>query len=326
MTYRRLIPVLCVFVLISLVLALLSGSANIDWSRLVNSIRTGEAGIDYTVVFNLRLPRATNAFLVGGMLALAGVLMQVLLRNPLADPYVLGVSGGAAVGALIALLLGFGQGVLPFSAGFGALVSILLVFTLARGAADWSPVRLLLTGIVLAAGWGAIVSFILSVSPDAHLRGMLFWLMGDISVTPAGYWRPVLLLLSLVVTFTFARSLNLLTHGELRAESLGVDTVQVRIGVYFLAAALTAGAVTLAGSVGFVGLIVPHMVRLIAGGDHRGLLISATLLGGVLLVMADTLARTVVAPQQLPVGVITAFIGVPVFLYLLSRGARRGSV
>jgi iron complex transport system permease protein len=199
-----------------------------------------------------------------------------------------------------------------------------LVFVLSRGRHDWSTTRLLLTGVVLAAGWGAAVSFILAISPDAHVRGMLFWLMGDVNEARPGPLRVAVLVVSLFAAYGFARSLNLLALGELRAESLGVNTGLIRLGLFFVAGILTAAAVTLAGAIGFVGLVVPHMVRLWGGSDHRLVVPASVLLGGTLLVLAELLARTILAPSQLPVGVITAFLGVPVFLYLLRRGGAGG--
>lgn len=320
---KRVIFLLTCFVLVSFGIALSLGSANIDWFQVFKTFRTGQQSFDYTVVMELRLPRAVSAFVVGGMLALAGVLMQVLLRNPLADPYVLGISGGAAVGALIGILLGWQSGLISTAAAGGAMLSMALVFLLSRGSGDWSATRLLLTGVVMAAGWGAGISFILSVSPSSHLHGMLFWLMGDFNDSWPGYTRTCLLIGGLSATFLVARSLNLLSVGELRARSLGVNTLFLRFGIYGLASILTAAAVTLAGTIGFVGLVVPHMVRLIAGPDHRILLPASVILGGILLVLSETLSRTILAPRQLPVGVITAFIGVPLFLYLLRRGLRK---
>ncbi|HCF72528.1 MAG: iron ABC transporter permease [Arenicellales bacterium] len=320
----RQLVLLFLLVVIAFLLALSVGSISIDWSGVVEGLQGLPGSVDYTVVMQLRLPRAINAFVVGAMLALAGALMQVLLRNPLADPYVLGVSGGAAVAALFAILLGWQQGWISLAAAVGALLSMALVFSLSRGRGDWSTTRLLLTGVVLAAGWGAVVSFILAISPDAHVRGMLFWLMGDINESFPGWLRIGVLVAALVAACGFARSLNLLSLGELRAESLGVNTGALRIGLFFLAGLLTASAVTIAGAIGFIGLVVPHIVRLWGGSDHRLVLPASVLLGGTLLVVAETLARTVMAPSQLPVGVITAFIGVPVFLYLLRSGSSVG--
>jgi iron complex transport system permease protein len=273
---------------------------------------------------NSGLPRALAAFACGGLLALAGALMQVLLRNPLADPYVLGISGGAAVGALAAMLLGVGTGIgtgfgMQTAAFIGALAAMGLVFGLARGDGSWTQTRLLLTGVIVAAGCGAAVALMLSLAPDQQLRGMLFWLMGD--AAQAGDPVPVLVLLlgGLLVAMFFARELNLLTRGAVLAATLGANVARLRLILYFLASLLTAAAVTQVGSVGFVGLVVPHLVRLALGNDQRLLLPAVVLAGGTLLCLADTLARSVIAPQQLPVGVLTALIGVPVFLILLAR-------
>jgi iron complex transport system permease protein len=251
--------------------------------------------------------------------------MQVLLRNPLADPYVLGISGGAAVGALAAMLFGLPLLLVNGGAFAGALGATLLVFGLARGDGSWTQTRLLLTGVIVAAGCGAAVALILSIAPENQLRGMLFWLMGDLSHAVTPWPALAMLALGLMAALPFSRDLNLLARGDLTARALGVPVSRLRGGVYVLAALATAAAVTTTGSVGFVGLIVPHLVRLAIGNDQRVLLPAAALAGGALLTLADTLARTVVAPQQLPVGVLTALIGVPVFLYLLTRSPRGGA-
>lgn len=278
------------------------------------------AGAD--VVLQLRLPRALAGFACGGLLALAGALMQVLLRNPLADPYILGVSSGAGVGALFAILFGWSAWGIDGLAFAGALGAMVLVFGLAHGDGSWTQTRLLLTGVIVAAGCGALITLMLAVAPEAKLRGMLFWLMGDLG--QAGRWWPPLavLVLALVLALPFARELNLLSRGLMQAQALGVAVGRLRYAIYLLASLATAWSVTTAGSVGFVGLVVPHLVRLAAGNDQRLLLPASALAGGSLLVLADTLARTLVAPQQLPVGVLTALIGVPVFLFLLSRQPR----
>jgi iron complex transport system permease protein len=291
------------------------------WSALVGGPGSGLGG---EVLWNLRLPRALAGLACGGLLALAGALMQVLLRNPLADPYVLGISGGASVGALLALMFGLPVLVLHLGAFAGALAAMLLVFGLAHGDGSWTQTRLLLTGVIVAAGCGALVALILALAPEAALRGMLFWLMGDLSHTPSPW--PALLILAggLLCVLPFARDLNLMARGELAARALGVPVARLRNLIFLLASLLTAVAVNLAGSIGFVGLVVPHLARLALGNDQRLLLPASMLAGGALLVAADTLARTVIAPEQLPVGVLTALIGVPAFLFLLSRQTRRG--
>jgi iron complex transport system permease protein len=322
---RRAVLVLSLLVALSaasVLLALAAGSVHIATGDIVEALLGTRSTTAHEVVSDLRLPRALAAFACGGLLALAGALMQVLLRNPLADPYVLGVSGGAAVGALLGMLFGLGLLMVDLFAFCGALAAMLLVFGLAHGDGSWTQTRLLLTGVIVAAGCGAAVAMILSIAPEQQLRGMLFWLMGDAGQTAEP--RPALLImvLGVILIMPFARELNLLARGETTARALGVAVPRLRLVIYLLSSVLTAVAVTTAGSIGFVGLIVPHLVRLTIGNDQRLLLPSATLAGGILLACADTLARTVIAPQQLPVGVLTALIGVPVFLFLLTRHPR----
>ncbi|MBL8393221.1 MAG: iron ABC transporter permease [Candidatus Accumulibacter sp.] len=305
----------------SIVLALMVGSLSLAPGEVLAALWGNDYGVAGEVVRSLRLPRALTGFACGGLLALAGALLQVLLRNPLADPYVLGISGGAGIGALLAIVLGWGAGGVNGLAFVGALGAMLLVFGLAHGEGGWTQSRLLLTGVIVAAGCGAVVTLMLAIAPDDRLRGMLFWLMGDLSQSGEPQLVMVLLVVVLLVALPFARELNLLARGADLAQALGVEVRPLRRGVYLLASLATAAAVTHAGAIGFVGLIVPHLVRLATGNDQRLLLPASALAGGSLLVVADTLARTIVAPQQLPVGVLTALIGVPVFLFLLSRAA-----
>jgi len=271
------------------------------------------------LILDLRLPRTLAAFATGGLLAVAGALMQVLLRNPLADPYVLGISGGAAVGALLAMISGLGLAWVSGSAFAGALLSTLIVFGLAHGTGSWTPTRLLLTGVVVAAGWGAVITFLLAVRPSPELPGMLYWLMGDLAHARGNALPWLTLFVIIALALPLGRSLNVLARGPLQAAVLGVPVRRLEWTVYLLAALVTAVAVTTAGTIGFVGLIIPHMLRLVIGNDQRLLLPASALAGGILLTLADTLARTIIAPEQLPVGVITAMLGVPVFLFLLYR-------
>ena len=306
----RLLGVLLLLAIAALALALGSGADGLDWGDVPTA-----------VLWELRLPRALCAFAVGGLLALAGTLMQVLLRNPLADPYILGISGGAACATLLALLLGLPAAWLTGSAFIGALGAMLLVFALGRVGSAADGTQLLLTGVVLAAGWGALVTLLLALSPTARLPGMLFWLMGDLSNadTPGS---PLLLLAGGTLTaLALARPLDLLLQGEIPAATLGVSTGALRQAIFLLASLLTATAVAIAGSIGFLGLVAPHLLRLLGATDHRRLIPGAALLGGILLLLADTLARTLTAPRELPVGVLTALLGVPLFLYLLRRDA-----
>jgi len=304
--------------LASFTLALTVGSFNVAAGDVLSSL-FGQTGGPGDVVLQLRLPRALAGFACGGLLALAGALMQVLLRNPLADPYVLGISGGAGVGAMFALLLGLSTVGVDSLAFAGALGAMFIVFGLAHGDGSWTQTRLLLTGVIVAAGCGALVALMLAIAEEHKLRGMLFWMMGDLGQAEH-WWPPVLALaVALALAMPFARELNLLSRGMLQAQALGVAVGRLRYAIYLLASLSTAASVTTAGSIGFVGLVVPHLVRLATGNDQRLLLPASVLAGGSLLVLADTLARTIIAPQQLPVGVLTALIGVPLFLFLLSR-------
>ena len=304
---------------IATLVALASGSADISYAEVLATLTGGGTQESQDLVLGIRLPRILTAFAVGGLLAVAGVLMQVLLRNPLAEPYILGSSGGAAVAALIAIIFGFGSLVVDLAAFGGALAATLLVFSIAHGTGSWAPARLLLTGVVLAAGFSAITTLLLALSPEESLRGMLFWLMGDLTFAfDPGRVLAVLLVLT-VASMLAARHLNVLSRGEMQAAIVGMPVAGFRHLVFAAASLATAISVTTVGVIGFIGLVVPHLVRLVAGSDHRIVVPASVLAGGSLLVIADTLARTLLAPRQLPVGALTAAIGVPLFLVLMSR-------
>lgn len=294
------------------------GSIDLSLSEVMLGL-LDPASSSTTVIRDLRLPRTLAAFACGGLLALAGALMQVLLRNPLADPYILGISGGAGIGALLAIFMGFGVAALNGFAFMGALGAMLVVFGLSHGDGSWTQTRLILTGVMFSAGCGAIITLLLSLAPEERLRGMMFWLMGDFSQGVDPTYALIGLAIIGLLTAPLARDLNVLIRGNDTAKALGVSVSIVRIGVYFLASMATSVSVTTAGSVGFVGLVIPHLTRMIVGNDQRVLLPTSMLAGGIFLVLADAVARTLIAPQQLPVGVVTALIGVPVFLYLLNR-------
>ncbi len=311
-------------------LALGVGSSAIGMADVLRLLLQPDSSANSEILHGLRLPRALAAFGTGALLAVAGALLQVLLRNPLADPYVLGTSGGAAVGALLAMLLGLGAALVQFGAFGGALLSIVFVFGIAQrdllrnslaGDASETAPRLLLTGVMCAALWSALIALLLLLAPEARLRGMLFWLSGDLSGVAAPGWPLATLAVLLLATVPLSRGLNVLLRGPAIAHTLGVDVTALRRRVYLLASLATAVAVTTAGSIGFVGLVVPHALRLVIGNDQRILLPACALGGGSLLLLADTAARSLVAPMQLPVGVITALFGVPAFLFLLLRQA-----
>lgn len=305
-------------ILLSLFAALSFGVAIINGSAGSLNFRWNDPLI-HQIILSIRLPRACSAFVTGGLLALAGALMQLLLRNPLADPYVLGVSGGAALATLLLLSCGITGITLIGGAWLGSFLAILGVFLLAKYKQPWNPTQVLLTGIALAMGFSALISFILLISPDHTLRSTLFWLIGDLSYSHNPFFETVILLAGLLISLFFARDCNILMRGDSEALALGINIHRLQIILYLTSSILTAAAVTLAGCIGFIGLIVPHTLRLLGLRDQRTLLPACVLLGGALLTCADTVARTLWHPQQLPVGIILTLLGIPVFLVLLQR-------
>ena len=298
------------------------GSATISAHELLNIILNhSKNDLWRNIVIDIRLPRTLSAFVTGGLLALAGAMMQVLLRNPLADPYILGISGGAAIVALILIVIGVTGYGLTGGAWCGSLIATLLVFFFTRRQKAWNSHHVLLTGIALSSGFSALISFILVLHSNKEWHSLLFWLLGDLSFAHMPYLESIILLLALIYSFHLRKELNLLVRGEREAKALGVNTTRVQIQIYFLSALLTASAVALAGCVGFIGLIIPHLIRLSGHHDHYFLLPACALLGGSLLTIADTLSRTVFAPQQIPVGIMMAFIGVPIFIILLHKNS-----
>jgi len=303
--------------------------------RIVSlAVREGQAGIESAgaagvILMQVRLPRVLLAFMVGGCLAAVGVGLQALLRNPLADPYVLGISSGAALGAGLAILFGLTGTVLAFSAlplcaMAGGLFSVLVVYRIAT-AYGYLPIHtLLLAGVILNAIFSALVMFVTSIMEPNRSFGMMSWLMGTLTAPdyPAMLVLAGYLLAGLFVLFRQAASLNLLTLGEESARSLGVDVETVKKTVFFTSALLTGAVVSVSGMIGFVGMVIPHAMRLLTGADHRLLLPASALVGGLYLMTADTIARTLLAPTEIPVGVVTALAGGPFFIYLLT--SRKG--
>ena len=328
-SHRLTLCLLLGLALVSLAFALCAGSVAIPLPDVWASLWSG-AGPGADIVRGLRAPRALSGFAVGTALALSGALLQALLRNPLADPYVLGISGGAAVAALLALALGLSTLAVQAAAIGGALLTLMLLFLLARRAlystsaalGEQATGAVLLTGVMLASFAAALMSLVLSLAPEGRLRTMVFWLLGDLA--GATHVVPALFILALIglllaLARADARALNLMMRGDLQAFTQGVRVVVIRRRLILIAAVATASAVTLGGAVGFVGFVAPHLVRTVAGNDQRVVLPASMLLGGALVVTADTVARTAFAPLQLPVGVLTALIGVPVFLWFLGR-------
>ena len=277
--------------------------------------------IEQAIILSLRFPRAILAGLVGAGLSVSGAIFQALLRNPLADPYILGVSGGAAVGAVIAILMGLSTLSLglPLASFVGALVTVIVVFYFGRQDEKIHPNTLLLAGVITSSFLSALIMFFISVSQKEELHTIIFWLMGDFSFSSAEAIHMILpyILLGILLLYFNARQLNLILSGEENALQLGVDVERLRLISYLAASLITAASVSVCGLIGFVGLIVPHSVRLIFGPDHRLLIPASALVGASFLIASDTFARILLAPIELPVGVITAAFGGPFFIYLL---------
>jgi len=297
----------------ALVAAIVFGPAHVPLADLVRS----------PIVWDLRLPRALLAVLVGGSLGVAGASLQSLVRNPLADPFLLGLSGGAGLGAVLAIALHLGgPWALPLAAFAGALLALGLVFRLGLvGGAELDPRVLLLGGVAVGAFTGAVTTAIVSLAEASELRNAYLWLWGGLS---SASWATVRLIalyipVPLFVLLAAARPLDLLVLGDESARYLGTEVAATKRRVYLAASLLTAAAVAVAGVIGFVGLIVPHVGRGLVGGRHRVLLPASFVIGAILLVLADTLARIAVAPRELPVGIVTALVGVPLFVLLLKR-------
>ena len=315
-------PLLAVAGAASLLLALAVGSVPVSPSQLLATLAGQGDSAARDVIWELRAPRALAGFAVGAGLALSGALLQGLLRNPLADPYVLGVTGGASVGALAGMLAGAGLVALQWYATAGGLVVGLAVLALGGGG---QTLRLLLAGAVLASACGALVSVLLAVADTGRLRGMVFWLAGDLGWSDHPLIDLGIAALALAAALLFGRTLNVLAAGELRSASVGLDVARARLGVFVASSLLTACAVLSAGSVGFVGLVAPHLARLtLRTSDHRYVAPAAALAGGALVCLADLASRTLAAPRQLPVGAVMALIGAPVFIALLRRSAPAG--
>ena len=274
------------------------------------------------ILFEIRLPRILLAATVGASLAAAGASYQALLRNALAEPYLLGISNGAAVGTMVALVfLGANEWTRPVMAFAGALAATFVVYRLARGRAGASPERLILAGVIVTTFQSSVIVFITTLMDATRIRSFTFWLLGDLSQASSGsLWIAAASTITGVAALTFkARPLNLLMLGERDAFDLGVEVERVRLQVFLAASLLVGVSVALSGSVGYVGLVVPHLVRMSTSGDNRLTIPAAALAGASFVVVADTLARTVIAPRELPVGAITALIGAPLFIYLLKR-------
>ncbi|HEU4631060.1 MAG TPA: iron ABC transporter permease [Gemmatimonadaceae bacterium] len=316
---------LVLLLLAVLLLAVRLGAVSLSLREIVDGVLGRGDATTVAIVRQLRLPRALQAALVGGALALSGAAFQALVRNPLAEPYILGVSSGAAVGAVVALTLGLASAAawaVPTAAFVGALVAVVLVLRVAAGVGPGLDTRvLLLAGVVVAAFFNAAILLLLTFADLDAFRAAIFWMMGS---NAGATWRSVAgmaaaLLAGGVALLALARPLDLLGVGERTAAYLGTRVERTKLLAYGVASLLAASAVAASGVIGFVGLVVPHVARLLWGSDHRSLLPSSALLGATFLVLADLAARLAARPTELPIGVVTAFLGVPFFVWLLRR-------
>jgi iron complex transport system permease protein len=301
------------------------GPAGIPLKRVISLIAEGRGSTEYSIIFDIRLPRILLGFAIGGALSLAGVILQGMFRNPLVEPYTLGISGGAALGVCLNIVLRvyrvFGLLSLPVFGFLGALCVILLVYSLSLKKGILRMQGLLLTGVMISFISSSLIMLIMAVSRAEDLQGIIFWVMGSLQEPNWLLIKALLLVscLSLVISYFFCLDLNALSLGEEEALHLGVNIERTKRLLFILASLLTGFSVSVAGIIGFVGLVVPHFVRMFTGGDHRILLISAYLCGGGFLIFSDTLARTIITPLELPVGVITGILGGSLFIYTLSK-------
>ena len=330
---RKVVLISLILVFVFVVVAILSislGTADIGLIKILRGIFgwasdpiRGWTDTDRVIVFQVRLPRIILAGIVGAALSVAGVVFQSLFRNPLADPYILGISSGSAVGAILAIISGAGLSFLsiPAASFCGALLTIMLVLGIARTGYRFQTNTLLLAGVIVGSFFSAIIMFLVSITQDERLHSIIFWLMGDLSLSK---YNEIIIVTPFVIVgcliiYLHAHPLNLIVTGEETALQLGVEVERVKRLLLITASLITGVVVSVSGVIGFVGLIVPHMMRMVFGSDHRLLLPVSGLFGLSFLVLADTIARTIIAPVELPVGVITAIFGAPFFIYLLRR-------
>lgn len=298
--------------------SLFIGSVDISFNKILKGTT------EYSIIFDIRLPRILLGFAIGGALSLSGVILQGMFRNPLVEPYTLGISGGAALGVCLNIVFGLHRvfiGSIPISGFLGAILVILLVYALSIKRGILKIEGLLLTGVMLSFITSSLIMLIMAISRQEDLHGIIFWIMGSLE-EPNSLLIQIAILISilgLIVSYLFCLDLNCLSLGEEGAIHLGVNVERTKRVLFILASLLTGCSVSIAGIIGFVGLVVPHFVRMLVGSDHRILLVASFLTGGAFLIFCDTLARTIIAPLELPVGVITGILGGSLFIYALSK-------
>lgn len=319
--------IMCMVLIITVLISLVIGTADISVGKIIGLLSGNIPREDsaWLIIFKIRLPRILLAGIVGFALSLGGVVFQAILRNPLADPFILGVSSGSAFAAVLGIILGFSFKLgVPCMSFLGALLTIFLVMTLGARKEGMESSTILLTGVIINAFFTAIIMFFISISSDSRLHTMLFWLYGDLSqskYTQLSILIPIVLIASFIL-YRFSRDLNIITSGEENALQLGVEVERTQKICLLIVSILMGLVVSFSGLIGFIGLIVPHLARMTFGSDHRLLIPVSALGGAVFLILADTVARTLISPSELPVGVVTAFMGAPFFIILLRQ---RGS-
>jgi iron complex transport system permease protein len=314
---------LILLLIISIIISLSSGEVKISWLQLPE-ILSNKDSLEYTVLAKIRIPRLILAISVGGALSLSGAILQGIYRNPLVEPYTLGISGGAALGIAVAIVFGFqtfSYLVLPVFGFGGAIVTLFLVYFLSIRKGGLSINSMLLIGVMVSFVASSAMMFLMSITTTDNIQRIVFWVMGSLEQTNVLLIRIAFYtaVSGLILTYFFAQPLNALRLGEVKAKHLGINTnVTIKL-LFFVASLLTGVAVSVAGVIGFVGLVIPHLVRLIIGNDYRIIIGSSFLGGAIFLILSDTLARTIISPNELPIGVITGFVGGLVFIVVLSR-------
>lgn len=320
---------LLLLLIASVVLSLSSGEMNLGFMDIIAALRDGSSSIEYTILMKIRVPRVLLGMAVGGSLSLAGVLLQGIYRNPLVEPYTMGISGGASLGVALSIVFGLhhllGSFILPLSGFVGSFLIIFLVYTLSLRNGRINIQTMLLTGVMISFIASSAMMFLMAITSSENLYGIVFWIMGsldepDISLI---FITLIVAVVTLLLSYLFVQPLNALRLGEERAKHLGINT-DVAIKILFLLASLLAGvSVAVAGVIGFVGLIIPHLMRLLFGTDYRILLITSFLSGSIFIVLSDIVARKIIAPNELPIGVITGIAGGIVFLFMMSRSSKK---
>jgi len=314
MRLKKILPILFLFLFIAIATGLIKGAVNIPFNQLLSK--------ENQTIFNLRLLRIAAAILTGSGLAVSGIALQAILRNPLAEPYLLGTSSGAGLAAVIAVILGISRIYMPLAAFLGAVLSIIIVYILSREGPKVKDKSLILSGVIISVAFSSVIVFLVTLFGNEAMHEMNWWLWGSLQV----YDYKLLILVAIpviagiITIYIFSQDLNAISIGEEEAIHLGVDTQLVKKIIVLITALITASLICICGIIGFVGLIVPHMMRLVAGPNHKTLIPVTCLAASLFMIICDTLARTLFSPLEIPIGVITAIIGAPVFIILLKRG------